>query len=225
MYFKELVRYIHLNPVRAKVVPDLGGLSQYPYGGHSALMNKQKRDWQETDYVLSVFGNSRAAARRSYNAYVKAGYGQGRRPELTGGGLIRSLGGWAASKKLRLKGHDRLKGDERILGDSDFVTSILAEANEKLDRYYEIKSQGYNIEKVENRVMEIFDLERDVLYSKGRRKIQVAARSLLCYWAVRELGLTATELARRLGVTQPAVSYAVSRGKRIAKERNYSLII
>jgi DNA-binding transcriptional ArsR family regulator len=186
-------------------------------------MNKQKRDWQDTDFVLSVFGNSPTAARRSYNAYVKSGYGQGRRPELTGGGLIRSLGGWAASKKLRLKGHDRLKGDERILGDSDFVTSILAEANEKLDRYYEIKSQGYNIEKVENRVMEIFDLERDVLYSKGRSRIQVAARSLLCYWAVRELGLTATELARRLGVTQPAVSYAVSRGERIAKERNYRL--
>jgi hypothetical protein len=42
---------------------------------------------------------------------------------LTGGGLIRSLGGWAATKKLRLKGQDRLKGDERILGDSDFETS------------------------------------------------------------------------------------------------------
>ena len=98
VYFKELVRYIHLNPVRAKVVPDLGGLNQYPYCGHRALMDKQKRDWQETAYVLSVFGNSPAAARRSYNAYVKAGYGQGRRPELTGGGLIRSLGGRAVSR-------------------------------------------------------------------------------------------------------------------------------
>jgi DNA-binding MarR family transcriptional regulator len=66
-------------------------------------------------------------------------------------------------------------------------------------------------------------LERDVIYSKGRRKIQVAARSLLCYWAMRELGLTATGLAKRLGMTQPAVSYAVSRGEQIAKERNYTL--
>ena len=155
---------------------------------------------------------------------MKAGYGRGRRPELTGGGLIRSLGGWAAVKKLRLKGQDRLKGDERILGDSEFVTSILAEANEKLDHYYEIKSQGYTIEKVEKRVMEIFGVEKDVIYSKGRRKIQVAARSLLCYWAVRELGLTATELATHLGLTQPAVSYAVSRGEQMAKERNYNLV-
>jgi chromosomal replication initiation ATPase DnaA len=79
------------------------------------------------------------------------------------------------------------------------------------------------IEKVEKRVMEIFGVERDVIYSKGRRKIQVAARSLLCYWAVRELGLTATGLAKRLGMTQPAVSYAVCRGEQIAKERNYIL--
>ncbi len=160
----------------------------------------------------------------SYTAYVKAGYSQGRRPELNGGVLIRSLGGWAASKKLRLKGQDRLKGDERILGDSDFVTSILAEANEKLDRYYELKSQGYTIEQVEKRVMEIFGVEKDVIYSKGHRKIQVPARSLLCYWAVRELGLMATELAKRLELTQPAVSYAVIRGEQMAKERNYNLV-
>ena len=126
-------------------------------------------------------------------------------------------------KKLRLKSHDRLKGDERILGDSDFVTSILAEANEKLDRYYEIESRGYTIEKVEKRVMEIFGIEKEVIYSKGRRKFQVAARSLLCYWAVRELGHTATKLARRLGITQPAVSYAVDRGEEIAKLNNYTL--
>ena len=143
---------------------------------------------------------------------------------MTVGGLIRSLGGWAALKKLRLKCHDRLKGDERILGDSDFVASILAEANEKLDRYFEIKSQGYTIEQAEKRVLEIFGIERDVIYSKGRRKIQVAARSLLFYWAARELGLTATALARRLGMRQPAVSYAVMRTELIAKESNCTLV-
>jgi len=92
-----------------------------------------------------------------------------------------------------------------------------------LETIYEIKSQGYNIEKVENRVMEIFGVEKDVIYSKGRRKIQLAARSLLCYWAVSELGLTATELATRPGMTQPAVSYAVIRREQMAKKRNYNL--
>ena len=75
------------------------------------------------------------------------------------------------------------------------------------------------------RVMEIFGVEKEVIYSKGRGQIQVAARSLLCYWAVGELGLRTTELAKRLGKTQPAVSYAVSRGERIAIERNYNLVL
>ncbi|MBT8366883.1 MAG: hypothetical protein KJP23_19515 [Deltaproteobacteria bacterium] len=100
----------------------------------------------------------------------------------------------------------------------------MAEANEKLDRYYEIKSQGYTNEKVEKRVIEIFGIEKDVIYSKGRRKIQVAARRLQCYWAVRELGLTATGLAKRLGMTQPAVSYAVIHAELIAKESNCTLV-
>jgi predicted transcriptional regulator len=47
---------------------------------------------------------------------------------------------------------------------------------------------------------------------------------LMCYWTVRELGLTDAELATSLGVTQPALSYAVSRGEQIAKERNYNLV-
>jgi len=81
-------------------------------------MNKIKRGWQDTGYVLSCFGQSIAVGRRNYTSFVKAGWEQGRIPELTGGGLIRSLGGWAALKKIRLKGQDRLKGDERILGDS-----------------------------------------------------------------------------------------------------------
>ena len=125
---------------------------------------------------------------------------------------------------MRLKGQDRIKGDERILGDGDFVTSILAEANENLNRYYELKSRGYDLKKVEERVMKIFDVDRDVIYSRGRRRLQVEARSLMCYWAVRELGNTITDLAKRLGMTQPAVGYAVSRGEQIAQERNYNLV-
>ncbi|MBW1793433.1 MAG: hypothetical protein JRJ38_03240 [Deltaproteobacteria bacterium] len=76
-------------------------------------------------------------ARRRYLSYVSAGIDEGRRPELVGGGLIRSVGGWLEAKKQRLKGKDRVRGDERILGDSDFVLEILAEADEKLDRYYD----------------------------------------------------------------------------------------
>jgi len=53
LYLLELVRYIHLNPLRAKVVSDLMGLDEYAYSGHSVLVGRRKNDWQAADYVLS----------------------------------------------------------------------------------------------------------------------------------------------------------------------------
>jgi hypothetical protein len=186
-------------------------------------MGKKKRPWQDDKYVLSYFGKRIFTARNRYLNYVRDGLDQGRRPELTGGGLIRSLGGWEELRNVRLKGEARLKSDERILGDGAFVNLILDEANEKLTRHYELKSRGYNLERVERRVMQVFGIDRNTLYSNGRRRHQVEARSLLCYWAVRILGLTNTDLARRFGMTQPGVGYAVSRGEQIAENMKLTL--
>jgi len=73
--------------------------------------------------------------------------------------------------------------------------------------------------------MEIFGVEEDVINSKDRRKVQVAARSLLCYWAVRELGLTATELAKRLRDDATRSELCFSRGEQIAQKNNYTLVV
>ncbi len=150
-YLQELVRYIHLNPLRAGVVPELVALNSYPYCGHSGLMGKRKRPWQNVNYVLHSFGKRVRRARREYLLYVKAGVEQGRRRDLVGGGLVRSLGGWAEAEKLRLRGQDHIKSDERILGDSDFVDSVLGHAEEHYTRECELKKQGYDLEKVSGR--------------------------------------------------------------------------
>ena len=224
IYFKELVRYIHLNPLRAKIVPGIKALNKYPYSGHSVLTGRKKQDWHDTKYVLSYFGKKLPESRKGYFSYVKKGIAQGRRPELTGGGLVRSSGGWSMVKKMRLKGQDRIKGDERILGDGEFVTALLSEAKEKLERGYEVKELGYDLKKISQMVSRIYDMEIEEIYSKGRRKVQVEARDLLCYWAVRELGISCTALAKQLKMSQPGVGYAVSRGEKIAKEHKYQLL-
>ena len=84
-YFLELVRYLHLNPVRARVVGTLRELDRYPYSGHSAVVGRVRREWQETAEVLGRFGGRRAQAAECYRAFVSEGIGQGRRPELMGG--------------------------------------------------------------------------------------------------------------------------------------------
>ncbi len=114
-YLRELVRYIHMNPLRAGLVEDMKALDSYPYCGHSGLLGKIKREWHQVDYVLGFFGKRKAEARKRYRNFVVEGIKHGQRPELAGGGLLRSVGGWAALKSLR-SNKDWVKSDERIYG-------------------------------------------------------------------------------------------------------------
>ena len=181
-YFRELVRYIHLNPLRAKLVEELKALDKYPYSGHSALLGKMKRDWLQVGYVLGFFGKRKSDARKAYRQFVKKGVVQGRRPELTGGGLVRSIGGWAALRALRSE-TVRVKGDERILGDSDFVEAVLKEADEQLERRYRLKAEGFGLERVAERVAQVMSIPVELVWEKSRRPQVVDARSLFCFWA------------------------------------------
>ena len=97
---------------------------------------------------------------------------------------------------------------------------LLIPANERMDRRYELKRRGYGIEKLEGRVLEIYGIDRDELYSKSRQKARADARSVFCYWAVRELGVAGTQMAKRLGMSQPGVAYAVNKGERIVRDEN-----
>lgn len=89
-------------------------------------MGRQKRQWQDVNYVLCYSGKPGVHAQKDYPSYVEAGLEHGHRAVLTGCGLIRSLGGWSEVKKLRLKGQDHIMSDERILGESGFVNTVLS---------------------------------------------------------------------------------------------------
>ena len=104
-------------------------------------MGKEKRDWQDADKVLALFANRPSSARRGYRQFVEDGIKMGRRPELTGGGLIRSAGGWVALKSVR-EGGRQTKGDERILGEGEFVESVLKEADEKIEWRQWLQDRG-----------------------------------------------------------------------------------
>lgn len=222
-YLKELVRYIHLNPLRRGITLSLAKLSVDACSGHSAILGNKKRPWQDVGFVLHSFGKSAGHARRSYLAYVKSGIGQGRRDDLTGGGLIRSLGSRTEIKRIRSKGNLHVKGDERILGDSKFVDSILCKTKNRTSLHREGKRHGYDLRQVMDRVATVLGSDVKQIYSVGRHQDQVKARDLYCFWAVRELGLSLTDLARRLGMSPPGVGYAVRRGEAIAQEKKYRL--
>lgn len=216
IYFNELVRYVHLNPLRAKLVSSLTELSRYPYSGHGALLGMREHTWQDTDYTLLLFGGNISDGRENYRTYVEKGVDERRRDELTDGGLIRGIAGWSTAK-----GPARtVKGDERILGETGFVLQVLKEANESLDRKYVLHTDGTTVQTLAKEIADMYGVEPEVILSKGRQRAQVTARDVFCHRAVAELGVPVTDLARLIGMTASAISYAVSRGRAAAKERH-----
>jgi REP element-mobilizing transposase RayT/lambda repressor-like predicted transcriptional regulator len=221
-YLLELVRYIHLNPLRAGLVPDLDALDRYPYCGHSALMGRMKRPWQETEAVLRRFGKRVGAARAGYRAFVEKGVPQGKRPDLSGGGLWRRAGGWDRVRNRRSAKSDQ-KTDERILGNGEFVARVLAESAEAMERRYALRARGFDLDRTAARAAEVLGLDPQEVWAPGKYRRIVRGRSLLCYWAVRALGVSMATLSRRLGISIPAVSASVVRGQRIAAEEGFVL--
>jgi putative transposase len=68
------------------------------------------------------------------------------------------------------------------------------------------------------------DMPLEDVWLPGRYERLVTARSLICFWAVRELGVNMAFLARRFNVSIVAVSKSVKRGAEIAKKGGYELI-
>ena len=145
-------------------------------------MGHSERPWQDAGYVLNLFAKQVPAARRRYRAFVEKGVDQGRRPELIGGGLLRSLGGWQAVKTMRAAGQ-RTKGEERILGDTDFIDRVLAASNDALERKAVYRSQGYDFDWLVKRVAELLAMDVGDVLKRGRYPQTVKARSILLYWA------------------------------------------
>ena len=222
-YLLELIRYIHLNPLRAGLVTDIDKLDRYPFSGHGVILGKKKNDWQETAYVLNLFGDQKTEARRRYKAYASEGIEMGKRPDLTGGGLVRSSGGWSVIKSVR-QANMHLKSDERILGDSDFVDEVLKAADESLQRRYALEAKGWDPDRLAERSARIYGLEPDQLYTPGKQPAKVKARSVFCYWATAELGITMTQLAGLLKISQPAVSICVRRGEQIVLAEGFRIM-
>jgi hypothetical protein len=184
-------------------------------------MGKKKRSWQDTASVLDLFSSDTTNARKDYHAFVKSGINQGHRQDLTGGGLSRSLGGWTEIRDHRTS----VKGDQLILGENDFVMHFLSSAHEQYDRGTLLRNKGYTVDTVASHIATLCGLRKTDILSKGRQKATVEARSLFCFPTVRYINATITvDLARLIGMSPSAMSYAVTRDKKIAEDKELPFI-
>jgi putative transposase len=203
-YLLELTRYIHLNPVRAGMVGGVEELNNYRWAGHSVIIGRVKQKWQDIDTVLSYFGKGRKAIEK-YEEFVREGVSQGRRPELVGGGLIRSLGGWSQVLSLKRKGI-KVASDERILGSEGFIERLLSEAEEREKETLRLSRRVPNLATLARRIVKGEGIEESELRSGMRKKRVVKVRRMLCQLAVGRMGYPGAEVARFLGVSTSSVN-------------------
>ncbi|MGC8810168.1 MAG: hypothetical protein ACP5Q3_07955, partial [bacterium] len=169
-----------------------------------------KNDWQEVDYVLKLFTLGKRRAIQVYRKFVEEGQNQGKRNDLTGGGLIRSLGGWSQVLSLREKG-EYIAHDPRILGSGQFVTDILKEADKNLKRQMRSGERKNLIEQVIKEICQKEGIEEKELRGGSPRRAVSRVRSRIAYQLNRDFGITMAEIARNVGVCTTAVIKAVKK--------------
>jgi putative transposase len=193
-YFMELIRYIHLNPIKANIVKTMEELDVYLWSGHSIIMGKKRLFWQDTDYVLQWFGHSK----KSYRTFIQKGV-ETPVPDLEGGGLVRSSEGQISQKQRK----NPVLADQRILGTGDFVNHLhtrklkqkslsLTERQQKMDEILQGHCQkaGIALKQLQG----------------GSRAMPIPRiRSEIAHALTEELGIPYTEIARQLGVSHVAV--------------------
>ncbi|MFC1534890.1 transposase [Thermodesulfobacteriota bacterium] len=208
-YFQELVRYIHLNPIRADMVPNMSRLDGYPWCGHAVIMGRKKHDWQDRTYVLRWFGKKEREAKNIYRRYLQEGISLGNRPELVGGGLIRSLGGWSNVISMRRHG-DRELFDERILGSGVFVDQIIKEADDSVKHQLPEYGRRKIIVKTIKEICDKKEVNINELRSGSRRRFVSETRRIIARRLVEDYGIPLSEIARHVGVSTSAVSKMIS---------------
>jgi putative transposase len=216
-YLLELVRYVHLNPLRANILSTLELLDGYPWTGHSALMGRVPRPWQAVGEVLSRFGPRSRHARYRYREYMAEGVGQGRRVDLQGGGLRRSAGGWEVVGKLQ-RGREHGMADERVLGSGTFVEEVhrtVAAQSTPGPRALAL----VRLPRLLQRCAGLWGVTVEELCAGSRRRIVSQARAVAAGCAIRRLGLPMAAVARVLGVSSVAIYRALSHCEAILGRR------
>jgi putative transposase len=209
-YLLALIRYIHLNPVRAQVVMNIEELDRYPWSGHSAIIGNIKRPWMAINIVLAQFGSGKKSAISEYRRFIMEELGAGRKPELTGGGLMRSQGGWSRVLALRRSGQ-REESDERILGTGNFVHAILLEVEERQLRQTKLHRSGKSITDIIREECGKHGVNEQELVRGSRRQKVSLTRAAIALRCKEEIACSGAEIARYLGVNTTSINRAIER--------------
>ncbi|MCK5493307.1 MAG: transposase, partial [Candidatus Omnitrophica bacterium] len=208
-YMLSLIRYIHLNPVKAKVIV-LEELCEYLWTGYNEIIEGKGNGVIDRKEVLSYFDNNEKQAVESYRKFISEG--KDLKENYEGGGLIRSMGGLQELEKRSKDEKDMY--DERILGGGSFVEEVFAQLDEKEKSRLSIKG----VKDLVGRLARYYKVEEKQII-KSRTKCVREARQVFIYLGYEYLNKSLTELGQYIGIGQTAASKAFVLGRRLAEEK------
>ncbi|OIO02315.1 MAG: hypothetical protein AUJ51_06580 [Elusimicrobia bacterium CG1_02_56_21] len=203
-YFKGLVAYINLNPLRAGLAQSLAELEKYRWCGHGGMVGSREADFLERDYILSHFGADEESAVNAYTEFLEERKNKYKGGEYSGGGLVKSRGG-AAGVLAAANGRKELS-DWRILGSGDFVETILREAGE-------LPGAAVPAKEIMREVCGLTGVSENEILGGGQARTVTRARALYCRLAKERCRARVVDLAETLGLSSGAVSRLIERGK------------
>ncbi|MBU1043184.1 MAG: transposase [Candidatus Omnitrophica bacterium] len=202
-YYLPLVRYIHLNPVKAKVIA-MSKLKEYAWTGHREIMAKQKEIVIDSEEILGYFGHGKEIALKAYEEYIAAGVDKEDKHLL--GGV------WEEAVKMGKE--DMPLSVKRILGGGDFAAEILSRCEEE-----ELSCREFtDADDLLYKISRLYNVARDALIEQKTKEVR-EARSVFMYLAVKKIGMSAKDAGRMLKIKESAASSGVNRGMIIEKEK------
>jgi|WetSurMetagenome_2_1015567.scaffolds.fasta_scaffold124003_2 putative transposase len=196
-YLEELLRYVHLNPLRAGVCKSIGELDSFPWCGHSVLMGYQKHPFQSTKEVLRYFGSNEKLARMQYRKFIEAG--------------IKSVSETWIDEAIKESNREICRKDRPhclVIGDHEYVQSVMKSNEQRLRSWNELR-QKWSIEKVFDRIAEENKLPIGDFKKKSRESISSKCKKIGAFICCRTLGYSGEEVAAYLKMTSPAVSWSI----------------
>lgn len=175
-YLKHLSRYIHLNPVRARMVEHC---REYPWSSYRALSGYvESPEWLERDWLLSLFGSKRDIAKKRYRDFVES----------------------VQNGKIENPFDDVVSGV--ILGSVDFVAWVKKtflskdSDSEEIPQLKRLKPRPTSDDLIEA-VCREFGCERNTILQKGKKKN--FERDVAIYLCRQMTGETGVALGRHFG--------------------------
>jgi REP element-mobilizing transposase RayT len=212
-YLEELIRYVHLNPVRAGICANIKELDAYPWCGHTVLMGKAGNAFQTTEAVLRRFGKDEKTSRKNYREFIRQGIGT-----IEEEWIVKAV-------------RESNKGVEKkdapscwVIGEQEFVSSVMKKNAEKV-RTELICRQYWSLDKAAEKICTMHKIDRETFMKRNSQAAQSVCRKKFAFICFRILGYTVAEIARYIHLSGPAVSWAVKQGAELMTKRERSVFM